>query len=327
MTSSNKSPLWVLLPNVLVPEPLWNSTSEKQRQETFKALPADLQKALARQPSQYSTIEGLDVTEQWMYSLFESTTGLKFDQYPPWAMLHAADADVAAPDWARWWGTVGHIQVERDGVRFLPPEAMDISESDLQAFWDIATPVLKKAGWQPAAGVRQQAGGQHVLLDADQPLPMEQASPWSVQHIRLTDYLPMRDDCAHWRRMWLNLQMELNNATFNLVREKKGLPTLNCLWFWGGGQAWPVEGCMPKVCSVSQDGQYAAEKITAEANPALNRLIFWQQRLHTLQLVRSSEEFRRGGSTVYVVDFEGWGGSTDSFKALESEVLGPMKMA
>lgn len=310
------------MPNVLVPESLFDGTSPTQRLQTFGCLPSTLRKALARQASDYQFADGLDPVEAWLISYLDCIGELKFDQYPPWAMLTPANADdLPAEPFCRWWGSVGHIRVERDGVSFVPPEAMDISESDLEAFWAVATPVLSEAGWSKATTDR------HVLLDSASPLLMEQASPWSVQNIRLTDYFPMNDECASWRKMWLNLQVELNNAEFNQERERKGMHTLNCLWFWGGGHVWPVQEGLSDLKSVSRDGVYQAEKTTSSTDGLLARLLFWKERLKAMLTTETASHTKRERPTIYAVDFDGWGGPSEVFDCLESEVLAPMKMA
>jgi len=159
---------------------------------------------------------------------------------------------------------------------------------------------------------------------------MEQASPWSVQGIRLTDYLPMNQECSDWRRMWLNMQVELHNAEFNKAREAKGLKPLNALWFWGGGEAWQTELAVPRVKSVSEDGVFDAVKMTDGADEVVNRFVFWTQLLGLLNTLDSpvrSEEFQTKPDHVYCVNFQGWGGDIGVFKLLESEVLQPMRMA
>lgn len=216
---------------------------------------------------------------------------------------------------------MGHIRVERDGVSFIPPEALSLSEDDLAAFWSVAEPVLSQAGWTVSTT------NKHVLMDAKEPLLMEQASPWSVQNVRLTDYLPMNDECAAWRKMWLNLQVELNNAEFNIERERKGLHTLNCLWFWGGGHPWPVDGGIDELKSVAVEGVYQVKKVTSESDGLLARLLFWKECLSQMLSCSHEEQGRSKQATVYAIDFEGWGASQQVFEVLESEVLSPLKMA
>lgn len=320
------------MPEVLVPADLFQAIGQSQKDSILQSLPHTLRLALARQQTEYSSAQGLDRVEAWLASLLDCGQATKFDQYPPWAMLCSTASEQVPTPFCRWWGTVGHIKIERDGVRLLPIDVLNVSAEDLQAFWDIAGPVLDEHGWRVQWGINavgQQVTSntgsmQHALLDSEQALPMEQASPWSVQNVRLTDYLPMRDDCADWRRMWLNLQVELINAPFNIKREEAGLPVLNCLWFWGGGEVWETTRALPKPKSVSNEGVFDAVKMTEGANEALNRLVFWRNLLEPLLPV--DEAVSKPG-TVYCADFPGWGGDTAVLRLLEDEVVKPMRLA
>lgn len=319
----NSSPLWVLIPNALVPKSLFEGSTALQHQQTFACLPITLRSDLAKQLPVYHQFHGLDPVEAWLTQYLDSESKVKFDQYPPWAMLSDNQVDQERPlAFCRWWASVGHIQVERDGVRFIPAEALDISKSDFQAFWDIALPVLKSGQWEASSSL-----GAHVLLDSATPLLMEQASPWSVQNVKLTDYLPMDDACAGWRKMWLELQVELTNSEFNIERERRGLPALNCLWFWGGGHSWEIQYGLGELKSVSSAGVYQLNKATGDLTDLQARLVFWNQRLDTLLPAFRDLSERRRQSTIYAVQFDGWGGDPDVFKVLEAEVLSPMKLA
>lgn len=314
------APLWVFVPNILVPEMALERLSADAQARSFSGLPAGLLQTLARNPlPAYEPSAGLDRIEAWLLRYLDPQVQAKFDQYPAWAMMSFDESD-PAPAFTRFWGTVGCLEIERDGVRFSPPEVLQVSQSDLQAFWAVVQPLLHKHGW--ALNSQQ---GFHVLLSNPTPVPMEQASPWSVQDIRLTDYLPMSHECSDWRRMWLNMQVELHNAEFNKTREQKGLKPLNALWFWGGGEAWEAEVALPRVKSVSEDGVFDAVKMTDGADEALNRFVFWTQLLKPLQV--AADEQGTKPDNVYCVNFQGWGGNVGVFKLLETEVLQPMRLA
>ncbi|HEX4843146.1 MAG TPA: hypothetical protein VFV57_05705 [Limnobacter sp.] len=327
---SNPAPLWVFLPNMLVPQAAMQRLGQSQRSLTFAGLPPDLLQTMARggQP-QYINSAGLDRVEAWLLRHLDCNGGAKFDQYPAWAMMNAPE-DVEP--FTQFLGSVGSLEIERDGVRFLPAEAVDVSQDELSAFWACVTPLLTHAGWcVESAGQLGQAFGAHVLLKGSSPVPMEQASPWSVQTVRLTDYLPMSDDCAHWRRMWLNMQVELHNAPFNAAREQHGKKPLNALWFWGAGQPWHTNIPLPKVRWVGAQGVGAIDDTglpTQGGDEVLSRFVFWQRCLGDLPHTRNTQtEPEQKPSTVYVVDFAGWGGSTEALDVLEREVLQPMRMA
>ena len=325
VSKPSNAPLWVFVPNILVPEMALERLSATAQAQSFAGLPAGLLQTMARNTApQYQNADGLDRIEAWLLRYLDSQAQAKFEQYPAWAMMQGVAAEEEATPFTRFWGTVGCLEIERDGVRFTPPEVLQVSKADLEAFWNVVSPLLQQHGW-----ALNSPAGFHSLLSNPAPVPMEQASPWSVQGIRLTDYLPMTHECSDWRRMWLNMQVELHNAEFNQVREAKGLKPLNALWFWGGGEAWQTEMPLPRVKSVSEDGVFDAIKMTEGADEVVNRFVFWTQLLKALQgpEVDSGPKSDHKPDNVYCVNFQGWGGNIAVFKLLESEVLQPMRLA
>jgi hypothetical protein len=323
--------------------------AEDQAAKLFKDCPKGLKLVLSRnQASVFQNVGSLDRVESWLYKHLSGDgavtqavtqdvpqveTPLDSDFYPPWAMCSGPSTNnnpVQAH--TRWWASVGSLSIERDGVSFTPAEALHVTPAELAEFWSVVLPLLNSSGWQGVGGTIENPSSlqSNVLLQSPQPVPMQQASPWSVQNIRLTDYLPMSDECADWRRMWLKLQVELKHAEFNLKREDKGQPTLNCLWFWGGGtQVWQPKAQLPKLYSVSADGLYPATKMTPEGNQALNRLLFWNKVLSPFfsQDQEIGYEHDLPKSSLYCLDFQGWGASGKAFQVLESEVIQPMQIA
>lgn len=325
VSKPSNAPLWVFVPNILVPEMALERLSATAQAQSFAGLPAGLLQTMARNSApQYQNADGLDRIEAWLLRYLDSQAQAKFEQYPAWAMMQGVAAEEEATPFTRFWGTVGCLEIERDGVRFTPPEVLQVSQADLEAFWNVVNPLLQQHGW-----ALNTPAGFHSLLSNPAPVPMEQASPWSVQGIRLTDYLPMTHECSDWRRMWLNMQVELHNAEFNQVREAKGLKPLNALWFWGGGEAWQTEMPLPRVKSVSEDGVFDAIKMTEGADEVVNRFVFWTRLLKALQgsEVDSEPKSDHKPDNVYCVNFQGWGGNIAVFKLLESEVLQPMRLA
>lgn len=319
--NTTNAPLRVFIPNILVPQAALDRLDQQRKSDTFAGLPRSLLQAMARTAvAQTTPVAQLDRVEAWLLSHLDFRSEAKFDQYPAWAMMNAE----GALPYTRFWASVGCLEVERDGVRFSPGEVLQVSQSDLRAFWNTVHGTLAGQGW-----VQTSPEGLHCLLHNTQPVPMEQPSPWSVQGIRLTDYLPMGHDCSAWRRMWLNMQVELHNAEFNKARESRGLKPLNALWFWGGGSPWQASAPMPSLKSVSADGLFDAVKLTDGAGDAVNRFVFWSRLLGALEAASDPELFEERGSpcTVYCLDFEGWGSSVAAFAVLEQEVLEPMRMA
>ncbi|HEX4879097.1 MAG TPA: hypothetical protein VFV39_04560 [Limnobacter sp.] len=328
---SHPAPLWVFVPNMLVPQAALQRLGPSQRAQTFTGLPSGLVQTLARgAQASYVSAAGLDRVEAWLLRHLDCHGSAKFDQYPAWAMMNASEDMVP---FTRFFGSVGSLEIERDGVRFWPAEALDVSTAELDAFWACASPLLASEGWSLGGdgGQPRQAKGPHVLLTGSAPVPMEQASPWSVQAVRLTDYLPMNDDCANWRRMWLNMQVELHNAPFNMAREQQGKKPLNALWFWGAGHAWQTAVPLPKLKTVHAQGVGEVDDtgLAGEGDGEVpTRFAFWQRcQGGLLNTSAAQPEPGHKPSTVYVVEFAGWGGNMAALDVLEREVLHPMRMA
>ncbi len=320
-----QAPLQVFIPNILVPQAALARLPAQRLNQTFHGLPAGLLQAMARSRTpQYQSAGQLDRVESWLLGYLDPKADTKFDQYPAWAMLNSAvqgHDDVDVTPFTRFWATVGALEIERDGVRFTPADVLGVDESDMKAFWAVVNPLLAAHGWRHLTDANF-----HTLLTNPVPVPMEQASPWSVQGIRLTDYLPMSADCADWRRMWLNMQVELHNAPFNQAREAKGLKPLNALWFWGGGQSWESLEPMPLIKSVGADEVF--DVVTTQTmqtdDEVLARFVFWAQRMENLR----PEGLTLGKpGCLYCVNFQGWGSSTEVFTRLEKQVLQPMRLA
>lgn len=293
-----------------------------QHNEMLTALPAGLFKTLARSACVlYQTAHTLDVVEAWLMHHLTGPTPAKYENYPPWAMLTGPGASAPAP-YTRWWGTPGNLTLDRDGVVFTPADALEVSEADLLAFWDVVMPLLIDAGWALDFSTAMPRGG-HQLLSSSKPVVMEQASPWSVQGVRLTDCLPRSQACSDWRGLWHAIQMALHGAKFNEARQARGLQPLNALWFWGGGQVWKIEEPWPRVQLVDNTGLKPLALDAVYSNATTVRFQFWQNLLaHFFE--PGTTEFVQKPAVVYCVEFEGWGTATEVFGVLQSQLVQPM---
>ena len=299
---------------MLVPQSFLNRADDQLKRTTFSGLPKGLLRTLARSPVRpCQPVGSLDRVEAWLLKHLDPLSKARFEQYPAWAMLGNSQALA----FTQFFVTLGCLELERDGVSFTPPEDLQVSPQDVASFWAVVTPLLQEQGWCIHGAL-----GLHVCVSHDQAVPMEQPSPWSVQGVRLTDYLPMSPECAQWRRMWLNIQVALHHAPLNQARQAKGLRSLNALWFWGAGQPWQAQAPMPHIKSVSVDGVCDARVHTESAGQALNRFVFWAQLLGELEFAEGEKP-----CTVYCLDFDGWGGCTDVFSVLALDVLEPLRLA
>ena len=69
-----------------------------------------------------------------------------------------------------------------------------------------------------------------------QTLPSMRTTPLSqVVGNDVRKLLPVGDDAAHWHQMFNEIQMLLHAHPVNDAREARSEPTINSVWFWGGG--------------------------------------------------------------------------------------------
>jgi len=60
--------------------------------------------------------------------------------------------------------------------------------------------------------------------------PLPEVMGYSIER-----YLPQGQDAAEWHTLFAEVQMLLHGSSVNRLRDSCGKPTINSLWFWGGG--------------------------------------------------------------------------------------------
>lgn len=74
----------------------------------------------------------------------------------------------------------------------------------------------------------------HLRLPAGAHVPAFDA-PDAVLGDDLLTHLEGDADMRRWRRLFTEVQTELHQHPVNAARSQRGLPSVNALWFWGGG--------------------------------------------------------------------------------------------
>lgn len=166
--------------------------------------------------------------EACLFRLFGVDTGP--DQDPPVAAVTRV-LDMGVVDQA-WW-------MRADPVHLMPHgDTLILSAGDLSISQDEADQLVREIlevfnqdGWvlkapRPDSWYLQ-------LLD----MPDICTTPLSnvVGH-NIYPALPAGRDGKKWHTILNELQIMLHTSTVNVEREAKGLPTINSLWFWGGGR-------------------------------------------------------------------------------------------
>jgi len=91
----------------------------------------------------------------------------------------------------------------------------------------------------------------YVRLDA---LPQMRTTPLSqVIGGNVRRMLPAGEEAARWHQLFNEIQMLLHAHPLNEIREARGEPIINSLWFWGGGCGDDLAPRQKNVHGVSSD--------------------------------------------------------------------------
>jgi hypothetical protein len=99
--------------------------------------------------------------------------------------------------------------------------------------------------------------------------PDLQTQPLSqVAGVNIQAHLPAGSDALRWHGVFNEIQMLFFTHAVNQAREERGEPTLNSVWFWGGGIA---RGTLLQPCArVIADGGMALALASAGGVPAVS---------------------------------------------------------
>lgn len=123
-----------------------------------------------------------------------------------------------------------HLRAERDMVMLVDASHLELSSEVADALVDSLNAHFEQDGLRFAA-----AAPSRWYLSL--PLPPDIAtSPLSSAAGRNIDpLLPRGGDALTWHRWFNEIQMLFHSHPVNAAREAAGHPTINSVWFWGGG--------------------------------------------------------------------------------------------
>ena len=122
-----------------------------------------------------------------------------------------------------------HLRVGRDSVALVDSAAFDISRAEAEAlvetlnrhFGDaLLLYPLRPERWYARLG---------------QAPDMEATPPRAVRGRAIEAHLPAGPDAMRFDALMNEAQMALHEHPVNTEREARGAPTINSIWFWGGG--------------------------------------------------------------------------------------------
>ncbi len=233
---------------------------------------------------------------------------------PVAALTRALDAPSDADGlWLR--ADPAHVRADMATGRLLAWSELSLTPDEAQAL---------------IAPLRPLFGDEGFLLDAPSParwylrLPERAelpgfADPQNALGDDLRDHLPQGAAARRWTRLLSEAQILLHNHPLNLERQRRGLPAVNSLWFWGAG-ARPHQVATPFAQVETQDVLLRALALAAGAAlPATGsrwsadpdagaRLIDLRElreskSLHAHWLLPALSELRRGALACIELDF------------------------
>ena len=120
-----------------------------------------------------------------------------------------------------------HLQMEMRDARLMAWDMLSVSAVDIEAMHQALAPVFADAGLGLFAG----DGRLFIQAEADAPLPAFTPAP-DMLGCTLSEHLPAE---RRWAALFNECQVILYNHPLNVERQRRGLATLNALWFWGQG--------------------------------------------------------------------------------------------
>ncbi len=162
-----------------------------------------------------------------------------------------------------WWIRADPVHLLPDGDTLVlsAGNGLDISQDEADQLTREILEVFSNDGWVLKAPRPDRWYLQ--LIDA----PDMQTTPVSnVAGRDIYPALPVGKDGKKWHTILTELQIMLHTSSVNSAREAKGLPTINSLWFWGGGRMptlkesawtmyWGEDAVGPALARLSQVDQ------------------------------------------------------------------------
>lgn len=142
-------------------------------------------------------------------------------------------AGVQQPGEFVWVAELSSVAIATEGPSLITPERLQITQEEADALYEsvnslwIGSPIsalpLSPARWR--------------IWLPDQPV-MSSASPDAIAGFALADWWPQHPSLRGWRKLLNEIQMVWHDHPVNAARAEHGLPPINSLWLYGGGQAW-----------------------------------------------------------------------------------------
>jgi hypothetical protein len=169
-----------------------------------------------------------DGTEACLFALFGAEVDHTRD-LPVAAVTRVHDMGVVDNSWWMRADPV-HLLPHLDGLLLPERGHLQLSQEEADSLVGEIMTVFAEDGW-----VLKAPSPERWYLKP-RTIPDIRTSPiGSVVGSDIRGYLPAGPDASQWHTVMNEVQILLHTAQVNVERESRGLPTVNSLWFWGGG--------------------------------------------------------------------------------------------
>ncbi len=172
-----------------------------------------------------------------------------------------------------WWVRADpvHLEPHGDGLIVSGSASLDVSRAEADQMVAELHEIFGSDGWRleaPAPGrwyLRPPAVARIVTHCVDDILGQN-----------VHNYLPGGPDAKAWHTLLNEAQILLHTAQINIERERRELPAVNSLWFWGGGVLPPVtSGLWAEVWSDEPLSRGLAQLSGVAARPVPASAMHW----------------------------------------------------
>jgi len=200
-----------------------------------------------------------------------------------------------------------HIEIARTHLMMGDPRYLGLSELDSRALFDAAAPYVQEAGHALLYG-----DAQTWFLRADDWAGLDTATPDAALGMDLTDWMPLGERAAAFRRLQNEVQILWHTHPVNAAREARRMPAVNAFWPWGGAAAGSVAGKRPLLACVDSAAWLTRLADTAPADLA-----------QFVPAIEGDTILVCGSSAPYAAAAD-WGGWLAAMTQLEAGLFAPI---
>jgi hypothetical protein len=198
--------------------------SERPITDYLQARPLALDRLLSRSHGERVQACGLEDTLAGYFGI--ATAG----ELPVAALNWLADTGEQATQYLLCADPV-HLRADMSCLRLFDAHSFALTQQEADALVATINEFNAAHGWVLSAPHPQRW---YLALQQAPDITTRPTAQVAGQHI--DPFLPAGADARHWHALMNELQMLLHDHPVNLAREQGGVPAINSLWFWGGGE-------------------------------------------------------------------------------------------